>query len=300
VSGKAQEDNESNEVQREGIIKYCKLHNLGTPFFVYEVASAARPMFDFKLRGESRETSKETGVTPRPLLFALMLALQSLPVRDSQKPHLIFWKMDRLSRHSMDQELLLRRCWEHGIAVHSTQDTEHEMLDVGAATNDPQRDFFRHIMVAAAALERSMIVMRTAVGKAHKAQKGGYCGGRPPFGYRAEGSELAIDPTDAMVTRYIFDKRDSSGWSLETIAQHLASMDPDGHWSRTKIRRIIQRRRFYNGWQTDTFGRDHHKEHLRVLGELPACLATQNPLIERLISPSCPAPAATSSPGHSP
>lgn len=69
--------------------------------------------------------------------------------------------------------------------------------------------------------ERNNITRRTSGGRAVKAAKGGYAGGRPPYGYRAEGGKLVIDEAEAEVVRLIFLLR-KDGATYQDIVNRLS------------------------------------------------------------------------------
>jgi hypothetical protein len=69
---------------------------------------------------------------------------------------------------------------------------------------------------------------------------GSYIGGRPPYGYRAQGNELVIAPTEAELVKRIFTlARD--GRSIREIAARLDDDDPTRRWHRTAVERILSR-----------------------------------------------------------
>lgn len=57
----------------------------------------------------------------------------------------------------------------------------------------------RQVLGAIAQYERALIRSRMAAGRAAKLATGGYSGGRPPFGWRAEGKELLPDEREQEV-----------------------------------------------------------------------------------------------------
>ena len=59
-------------------------------------------------------------------------------------------------------------------------------------------DILEAFTVAYAKLERDSINKRTSAGRAVKSARGGYSGGRPPFGYRAESGHLVVEPKEAI------------------------------------------------------------------------------------------------------
>lgn len=71
-----------------------------------------------------------------------------------------------------------------------------------------------------AQVERDLINTRTSGGRAIKASKGGYSGGRPPFGYRAQNKRLIIDPEEAEVVRTVITMKDE-GATFQKICDKL-------------------------------------------------------------------------------
>jgi hypothetical protein len=71
-----------------------------------------------------------------------------------------------------------------------------------------------------AELERGMISARTRAGRRLKAEQGGYVGGRPPYGFRAENGSLVPDDREQEAIGVAQSLR-RSGHSLREIARHL-------------------------------------------------------------------------------
>lgn len=70
---------------------------------------------------------------------------------------------------------------------------------------------YRSLMLFVAEQERKNITRRTSGGRAIKAARGGYSGGRPPYGYKPIGGVLTIVDSEAEVVRKIFEmKKDGS------------------------------------------------------------------------------------------
>lgn len=263
VSSQGQADNESYDVQRKGILEYCEAHNVPTPKLIYDVSSAKNSIFQFSLAGDKTNHSP---VSPRPLLLQLIHHLEHMDERKAR--YLIVWKLDRLSRHPLDQELILRRMWDKGVTVHSTAPAEADTLVDSGPTDDPQRDFFRRIMAAVASFERAMISMRTTAGRHNKAARGGYSGGRPPFGYATEDKELVIDEQEAEVVRYIFQLRIEYGLNSARIAAKLNESGDLGRWSRQKVARLVRYENMYRGKYTDIIGKVHDRPDLKILEDI--------------------------------
>ena len=54
----------------------------------------------------------------------------------------------------------------------------------------PMRTFVRQVMGAAAQLERGLVAARMQGGRRRSASKGGYLGGKVPYGYALENGKL--------------------------------------------------------------------------------------------------------------
>lgn len=95
-------------------------------------------------------------------------------------------KLDRLARKLSIQEATLERIWRSGASVFIVETGLLAPDDV----DDPAATAMRQVMGAFAQLERSIIMQRTAKGRAAKAAAGGYAYGSPPFGWRSEAGVL--------------------------------------------------------------------------------------------------------------
>lgn len=74
-----------------------------------------------------------------------------------------------------------------------------------------------------AEMERDNINKRTSAGRKVKAARGGYSGGRPPYGYKPVGGVLTIVPEEADVVRMVFTMKDS-GMTYQQVCDHLNEM----------------------------------------------------------------------------
>ena len=68
-----------------------------------------------------------------------------------------------------------------------------------------------------AEMERDNITKRTSSGRKAKASKGGYSGGRAPMGYRVQDKQLVINPEEAEIVRFIFDRKFAGKTMLSTV-----------------------------------------------------------------------------------
>jgi DNA invertase Pin-like site-specific DNA recombinase len=124
----------------------------------------------------------------------------------------IVYKLDRLSRKTLDTLSLIESFESKDIAFHSIS----ERVDTKSATGR----FFLTILSAIAQMERDMIAERTKDALAHKKQKGEWTG-RVPFGFRLENNRLVEDPEQIGVIQKAKRLR-RSGKSLREISRALS------------------------------------------------------------------------------
>lgn len=257
-SAKQEHDSLSLDGQREAIQKYCRREGLSDPLFVQETASAGKALLDVNLNG----TVKKSNTAARHNLLQLLSF-----IADMDGAHLIFWRLDRLSRTQMDQELLLKIMWKNNVTVHSTFEAEKELLGIDGEV-DPIRRLMRQVMASFTEYERAVIQLRLDAGLMHKASRGGYTGGRPHFGYDVKDSELIINPYKAKMVRYIFYLRLAHGMSYsgisDTIKAHKDPADPrDYH--RKFVSRVLKNETVYRGRYVDRFDGVHDRPDLTIL-----------------------------------
>lgn len=186
------------------------------------------------LNGVLRETANgDLPAEERPLL-AEALAL----VRDGHAAVLVVDALDRLDRTLTGQEATLALVWQGGGRVF-TRAGEVPRDD----PDDPMRTAMRQMQGVFAQLEKATIKARMRAGKRAKAARGGYVGGRPPFGWRAQGGQLVEVTTEQAVIRTARRKR-KQGWSLEQIAAWLQRETAHrprggGNWTKVAVWRLL-------------------------------------------------------------
>lgn len=79
---------------------------------------------------------------------------------------------------------------------------------------------YRTLMLFVAEQERMNITRRTSGGRAVKSSKGGYAGGRPPYGYKPVDGVLTVVEEEAEVVRTIF-KMKKSGSTYQQVCDEL-------------------------------------------------------------------------------
>lgn len=267
VSSAKQDDGEGLSVQREAVTAYCDRIGLSSPVFIEEVASATKPLFAARLPGMEGEPQE----SPRPILVSLLSHLSNI-----QDSHMVFWKLDRLARETMDQEMLLRFLWSRGVAVHSTDPGEQSTL--GDKSDDPQRTLLRTLLAAFGQYEASIIRARMDAGMLHKASKGEWTGGKPPFGFEPHKGDLRVKPYESSVVRYVFNLYRNHGMSMRAIADYLQTHKPahdSNSYYHQRVQRIIKNEPMYRGHFTDRYGNSHYRSDWCILPESDDDLAYQ-------------------------
>jgi DNA invertase Pin-like site-specific DNA recombinase len=181
--------------------------------------------------------SGSNGLDSRQGLLEALSALQ-----DRRVSGLVVYRLDRLARDLVLQESLLAEIWRGGARLYSTSSAEDAYLDPDGADGDPSRALIRQILGAVASYERAMIRLRLRSGKQRKGAAGGYVGGRPPLGLRAEGGALVPDEDEARIRERILALK-SQGESLRRICEVLSAegLPPKrgGRWHPESVRKII-------------------------------------------------------------
>lgn len=170
---------------------------------------------------------------------ALPQALNAIHRGDAEG--IVVYSLDRLARKLEHQEGILAHVWEDGGSVFSIGDGGEVLED---DPDDPMRTAIRQMRGVFAQLERAMVTKRMRDGKRQKRAQGGYTGGPPPFGYRADTGELVEDETEQEALALMKSLR-SQGASLREIGRAL---DEAGHqprrgrrWHANTIREILNR-----------------------------------------------------------
>jgi DNA invertase Pin-like site-specific DNA recombinase len=172
-------------------------------------------------------------------------------IRAGEADGLVVRELDRLSRDLIVQETVLADLWaiRPEVEVYSTRAEEQRNC---SRTDDPEeweRKYMRRQLGLVAELVRDLTVARLRRGKRAKAARGGFVGGRPPFGWKAQDKELVEDPEEQVTLARIRELH-SEGRSLRTIA---FTLDAEGHkprpgkrrktetWHPTTLARIVAR-----------------------------------------------------------
>ncbi len=160
-------------------------------------------------------------------------------IEDRKASALVVYRLDRLARDLILQEGLIGRLRETGARVVSATEPD---IDGGEA--EPTRDMVRQILGVIAQYERAVIRGRMLAGKAAKVAKGGYGGGRPPYGKQSVKGELVDDPDQKEIVDLVVKLRRKGG-SYREIGAELTKRGfvpkAGGSWQPNTIRRIVMR-----------------------------------------------------------
>jgi DNA invertase Pin-like site-specific DNA recombinase len=184
------------DVQRKAVRDYCKTNSLR----LLDIAS-------------DQGISGSNGLDTRPGLAAAIVRIE-----DHEANGLVVYRLDRLARDLMLQETIIAKLRQAGATVLSVTEADVD-------SEEPTRVMVRQILGAVAQYERATIRQRVMGGKAAKVAAGGYGGGRPPYGWRAEGRELVEDADEQAVIAFMRQLHEE-GFSLRQI---VARLEDAGH-----------------------------------------------------------------------
>ena len=188
VSTEAQcgDDRFGLDTQKQMIIEYCEKNNMEvTEWFVERGVSGAkdnRPEFNKILEGN----------LTNPPIEAVVVAKNDRIARDV---NLYFAYKYQLSKQNIELISVSEDFGQLGIFA-------------------PVLEAF---LASMAQVERELITTRTSGGRKAKASQGGYSGGRAPMGYRVENKKLVVNPEEAEVVKFIFERKFAGKTMLSTV-----------------------------------------------------------------------------------
>lgn len=218
TDGQLGDDKFGLDVQKESIIDYCKRNDMNIiNWFVDEGESGAkeRAGFDEIVYGE----------VTNPPYEAVIVAKTDRVARDINVYY--YYKM-----------LLQKK----------------DIKLISIAEDFGQFGAFSSILeaftICVAEMERDNINKRTSGGRKVKAAKGGYAGGKAPFGYKVDNGKLVVNPSEAEIVNIIFDLKDN-GSTMQEITEYLNN---NGYLTRknkffviSTIQSILGNRKTYEG-----------------------------------------------------
>lgn len=155
----------------------------------------------------------------------------------------IVFKSDRVARDIKLYFYFLYKLEVKGVQLISTQENFGE--------DNALANVYRSLMIFVAEQERANIALRTSKGRTIKATRGGYAGGRPPFGYKVVDNELVVNDKEAEIIKQIFDMRkdNCSFYFIATSLNNQKQFNRSGkEWTMAHIYYICKNHKFYEGF----------------------------------------------------
>lgn len=220
TDGQLGDDKFGLEAQREQIVEYCSKNDMNIlKWYSDEGESGAkyRPGFDEIVYGD----------VTNPPYEAVIVAKSDRVARDI---NIYFYYQGALLRKNIE---LISICEDFG--------------QFGVFAN-----MLKAFTLTCAEMERENINKRTSAGRTVKSSKGGYSGGRTPFGYRAENHQMIIVPDEAEIVKTIFRLKDTEGWTYKAIVDYL-NQEGKTNRSGTKfsistVQTIYENKKTYQGY----------------------------------------------------
>lgn len=188
TDGQIGEDKFGLDAQREQIIEYCAKHDMNIlKWYSDEGESGAkyRPGFDAIVYGD----------VSNPPYEAVVVAKSDRVSRDI---NIYFYYQGALLRKNIE---LISICEDFG--------------QFGVFAN-----MLKAFTLTCAEMERDNINKRTSSGRKIKAARGGYSGGRPPFGYAPQNGKLVVVPEEAEIVRFVIQSKEN-GMTYQAICDSL-------------------------------------------------------------------------------
>ena len=225
TKGQVGEDKYGIDAQKRDIADYCRKRNIEiAEWYVDEGISGAK---DERDRPELRKILN--GEITNPPIKAVVIA-----------------KSDRLSRQ------IEQYYWFKYAFKRNNIDLISVFEDFGSA--GMYAPIYEAITAAFAQMEREMITARMSGGRTVKAARGGYAGGKAPYGYNSERKSgvLTVNEEEAKMVRRIFDLREKQHKTMQEICDMLKA---DGYHTRSggdfqisTIQYILGNRKTYEGY----------------------------------------------------
>lgn len=178
TDAQAGEDAFGIDAQKKIVMEYCAAHGMQiSEWYIDEGESGvkeSRPALDSLLFGEIKNPPVKAVIVPKSDRVA----------RDIK---LYFYYMMLLEKKG----------------IHLISATEEVVNDDTGLGN-----VYKALMLFVAEQERNNITKRTSGGRAVKAARGGYSGGRPPYGYKTMNGNLVVVKEEAAIIRRIFEMKD--------------------------------------------------------------------------------------------
>ncbi len=158
-------------------------------------------------------------------------------VKSKQIDAVVVFKLDRLSRSTIDMLEMAKFMDRHKVSLHSIS----EKLDTASAVGK----FFFTLLSALAEMERQMTRERILTAFSHKRERGEPLNGNPEYGYEIVDNRVIPSPEEQKTIGRIRKLR-SRGLTLDTIGEVLAKEGKlnrkNKPFARTQIYNILKRK----------------------------------------------------------
>lgn len=218
TDGQVGEDKFGMDAQREQIMAYCAKNDITIKHWVIdegESGAKERPGFDEIIYGD----------VGNPPYDAVVVAKSDRVARDINVYY--YYKM-MLKKKDMKLISIAEDFGQFGVFAN--------MLEA--------------FTLCVAEMERENITKRTAGGRKVKAARGGYSGGKPPYGYCAQNRKLVVVPDEANVVRFIIESKES-GMTYKWICDELNAQGKTNRsgtkFSISTLQVIIDNKPLYQG-----------------------------------------------------
>lgn len=239
VSTEGQADKYGLSAQKEAILAYASSHD-------YEIAEWVEDHI--------------SGVKDDRPGFNRILSLKNNPHTIDA---VISFKVDRIAR-----DVMLYCYYQYSL--------EKKGIDLISAMEDFTATYgdFAPVMLSVSAYigkkERENITLRTTRGKMEKADRGGYVGGRIPYGYSVTDHNLVINPDESPAVRRLFELLDMGTKQADVVR----ILNAEGYRTRSggefvaqNVRSIRMNRPFYEGQFRNTQGEWVQGQHEALIEE---------------------------------
>lgn len=143
---------------------------------------------------------------------------------------IIVWKIDRFGRNREEIALNKYRCKKNGVRVEYVAEN---------ITSGPEGVILESVLEGFAEYYSKQLSQNTKRGIKNVASKGGYTGGKPPYGYRIVDGKYEVVPEEAKKIKEVF-KLFAAGLNFKEIAERLDLQS-------TNIRIYLSNKSYYDG-----------------------------------------------------
>lgn len=220
TDAQAGEDRFGIEAQKGQIINYCEQNGLNIIGWYID---------------EGESGVKES----RPKLDELLFGNATNPPIEA----VVVYKSDRIARSIKLYYYYMMLLEKKGMQlISATEPIVNDESGLG--------EVYKTLMLFVAQQERDNITKRTSSGRRIKASKGGYSGGRTPYGYKPVRGEMVIDERYAPIVREIFQMR-ADGETLHGITDYInenGALTRSGKkFACSTVQKILSNRPIYEG-----------------------------------------------------